>query len=161
MSELRQLNTNDADELRRLLRVCWLDTYTGLLPDSAIQAAITTWQSREAILRGLQNPQTYYAGYFDEGTLAGMVSAGMVDAQTLRIYQLYVLPSNQRRGIGSKLMEAAIKHFRGAKKVVLEVEDGNAKGISFYRKYGFSFLGRSVVEIGRERIPCLVGELNL
>src|SRR5712692_1649580 len=50
--------------------------------------------------------------------------------------------------------------FRG-RKVVLEVEDGNQKGISFYSKYGFTYEGRTVVKIGGEEIPCLLGELHL
>jgi ribosomal protein S18 acetylase RimI-like enzyme len=90
-----------------------------------------------------------------------MVSAGMIDDNTARIFQLYVLPSFQKRGIGSKLMDAAIKHFDRTKKVVLEVEEGNRKGIAFYAKYGFKFPRKTLVKVGNEQIPCLVGELNV
>ncbi len=160
MPELRILLAGDVEELRRLLRTCWLDTYTGLLPDSVIQTAITVWQSKESILTGLQNRQAFYSGYFEGGELVGMVSAGKIDENTVRIFQLYVLPSHQRKGIGSKLMDAAIQHFRGAAKVVLDVEEGNKKGISFYRKYGFTYPRKTVVKVAGEEIPCLFGELH-
>ena len=121
----------------------------------------TVWQSKESLLRGLRNPRAFYSGCFEDGKLVGMVSAGKIDEGILKIFQLYVLPSHQRRGIGSRLMDAAIEHFKGAGKVVLDVEDGNQKGISFYSKYGFTYEGRTVVKIGGEEIPCLLGELHL
>ncbi len=160
MSLPRLLATGDVEKLTLLPRTCWLDTYTGLLPDSVIQTAITVWQSKESILTGLQNPQAFYSGYFEGGELAGMVSAGRIDENTVKIFQLYVLPSHQRKGIGSKLMDAAIQHFRGVAKVVLEVEEGNKKGISFYKKYGFTYPRKTVVKIAGEEIPCLYGELH-
>src|SRR5439155_14507883 len=127
MPEPRLLVKGDVEKLRRLLRTCWLDTYKGILPGSVIQTAITVWQSKESLLRGLQNPQAFYSGCFEDGKLVGMVSAGKIDEGTVKIFQLYVLPSHQRRGIGSRLMDAAIRRFRGAGKVVLEVEDGNQR----------------------------------
>jgi len=131
-----------------------------MLPQSVIQTAINTWQSQENLLRGLMNPRAFYSGWLEDGKLVGMVSAGRTDGNIIKIYQLYVLPSHQRRGIGSKLMNAAIKHF-GARKVVLEVEEGNEKGIAFYRKFGFTYSSKTVVKVDREEIPCLVGELLL
>jgi ribosomal protein S18 acetylase RimI-like enzyme len=156
----RRLTASDVEDLRTLLRLCWLDTYTSLLPESVIQTAINTWQSKESLLGGLQNPRTFYSGWFEDGKLVGMVSAGKTSENTIKVYQLYVLPSHQRRGIGSKLMNSAIEYF-GAKKVVLEVEEGNRKGISFYGKFGFTYPGKTVVKVGEEEIPCLSGELQL
>ena len=92
--------------------------------------------------------------------MVGMVSAGRTDENTIKVYQLYVMPTYQRRGIGSKLMNAAIEYF-GAEKVVLEVEEGNKKGVSFYSKFGFTYPGKTVVKVGDEEIPCLSGELQL
>src|SRR5712692_1649582 len=67
MAELRLIVADDAEKLRQLLRTCWLDTYKGILPDSVIQTAITVWQSKESLLRGLRNPQAFYSGCFEDG----------------------------------------------------------------------------------------------
>src|SRR5438093_7738901 len=136
MPELRFLVASDAEKLRRLLRTCWLDTYKGILPDSVIQTAITVWQSKESLLRGLQNPQAFYSGCFEDGKLVGMVSAGKIDEGTVKIFQLYVLPSHQRRGSGSTHMDAAMRRLSCAGKGVLEVQDGNKKRIHITAKYG-------------------------
>jgi len=159
----RRLSPSDVEELRDLLRTCWIDTYTGLLPESVINTAIREWQSKESLLRGLENPQAYYAGYVVDGVLAGMVSAGKISPDTVKIFQLYVRPGNQRKGIGKELMDGAIRHFASdaVRKVVLDVEKGNRKGVSFYKKYGFAYPREAVIKVGGDEIPCLVGELVL
>ena len=159
--EIRQLRVGDIRRLRELLRSCWLDSYTGLLPDSVIMSAIAQWHSTDRILLGMSTPHSFYAGYFEDEVLLGMVSARLVRGGTVKVFQLYVHPSRQREGIGSKLMGAAIKHYQGLRRVVLEVEEGNTKGISFYRKLGFTYQGMKVVNLNGHEIHCLVGELVL
>jgi ribosomal protein S18 acetylase RimI-like enzyme len=159
----RRLSPSDVEELRDLLRICWIDTYTGILPESVINTAIKDWQNKKSLLRGLENPRAYYAGYFVGGVLAGMVSAGKIAPDAVKIFQLYVRPGNQRKGIGNALMDGAIQHFASdaVRKVVLDVEKGNQKGVSFYKKYGFEYPSETVIEVGGDEIPCLVGELLL
>ena len=159
----RRLLAGDVEELRDLLRICWIDTYTGVLSESVISTAIREWQSRENLLRGLENPRAYYAGYVLDGVLAGMVSAGKIAPDTVKIFQLYVRPGNQRKGIGKELMDGAIRHFASdsVRKVVLDVEKGNRKGVSFYTKYGFQYPGEAAIKVGGDEIPCLIGELLL
>ncbi len=142
-----------------VLRVCWADTYSGILPSSVIRTAIETWHSRNNLTRGIQDSRSYYVGHFDGGLLTGMACAAKIADDTLKVYQLYVLPSFQRSGIGSKLMNAVIRHFNDPGRVTLEVEEGNRKGLAFYRKYGFTFPQTSVMKVGDEEIKCLVGEL--
>jgi ribosomal protein S18 acetylase RimI-like enzyme len=159
----KRLSSSDVKELRDLLRMCWIDTYTGILPESVISTAIREWQSEENLLRGLENQRAYYAGYEEEGELVVMVSAGMVAPDTVKIFQLYVRPGHQRKGIGRTLIKSAIDHFasNAVRKVVLEVEKGNEKGVSFYKKYGFVYPRETVIKVGGSEIPCLVGELVL
>jgi len=159
----RRLSAGDVEELRELLRTCWIDTYTGILPGSVINTAISEWQSEESLLRGLENPRAYYAGYVVEGVLVGMVSAGKVAPDTVKIFQLYVHPGSQRKGIGRALMDGAIRHFASdaVRKVVLDVEKGNQTGVSFYKKYGSGYPRETLIRVGGDEIPCLVGELLL
>jgi len=159
----KRLSHSDVEELRDLLRICWIDTYTGVLPESVINTAIKDWQSRETLLRGLENPRAYYAGYVEDEKLVGMVSAGKIAPETAKIFQLYVRPGNQRKGIGNALVDGAIEHFASddVRKVVLEVEKGNQKGISFYKKYGFAYPRETVIRVDEDEIQCLVGELTL
>ena len=40
----------------------------------------------------MKNRTVFFAGYKEDGKLLGMVRAAMVDGETARIFQLYVLP---------------------------------------------------------------------
>jgi ribosomal protein S18 acetylase RimI-like enzyme len=159
LAEIVRLNENDAEEIHELLRVTWADTYHGILSDSLIGTASSVWHSAETLRRQMRNKEILFAGYGEDGNLLGMVRAAMVDGDTMRIFQLYVLPTSQRSGIGTKLMDHSIAHFPGARKFILDVAKGNEKGLSFYRRYGFVFRSETSMRVGEEEIKNLEGIL--
>ena len=59
-------------------------------------------------------------------------------------------PNYQRMGIGGALMDALLAHYRekGVKGVMLGVDTNNIKGVSFYKKYGFTPLSENGVWLG-------------
>lgn len=74
--------------------------------------------------------------------LAGFVFARSL-AENLEILKLGVLPSCQRRGIGTRLMESAYAEGirRGCSRCFLEVRKSNLKAIQFYYRQGFRVAG--------------------
>lgn len=159
MSVVR-LGEGDAEQVHELLKIAWRDTYAGIFPDSVILLAETTWHSTETLTRQMKNKTVFFAGYKEGGKLLGMARGAMVDGSTARIFQLYVLPSSQRKGIGTLLMDYTRTNFPGAKKLILDVALGNEKGISFYKRYGFSFLRESTLRLGDKEIKQLEGEME-
>ena len=160
MGEIVQLDENDAEELHELLGISWADTYRGILSDSIINTANTVWHSTETLRRQMKNKTILFAGYREDGKLLGMARAAKVESNSVRIFQLYVLPANQRNGIGTRLMDYLATYFPEATRFVLDVSVGNERGISFYEKYGFKFLGTSTLKIGNEEIQNLEGSLE-
>jgi ribosomal protein S18 acetylase RimI-like enzyme len=160
LGEIVLLDEKDAEELHELLRVSWADAYRGILSDSIISTASTVWHSTDTLRRQMKNRVVLFAGYRDDGMLLGMVRAAKVEEGIVRIFQLYVLPTNQRRGIGTKLMDYATAYFPEAAKFVLDVSVGNERGISFYEKYGFKFAGVSTLKVEKEEIQNLEGSLE-
>ena len=62
------------------------------------------------------------------------------------LLRLYILPRWQRRGIGSRLLDAVIQAYPGSTALRLSVEADNLKGVSFYRRHGFELRGEQVEE---------------
>lgn len=60
-----------------------------------------------------------------------------------------ILDGYQRMGIGTRLMDALTAHLRskGVAGVMLTVDADNEKGVSFYKKYGFTPLGELYGEL--------------
>ncbi|MCL2508898.1 MAG: GNAT family N-acetyltransferase [Oscillospiraceae bacterium] len=63
-----------------------------------------------------------------------------------------ILPAYQRQGVGGRLVDTLVAHLKAKKikGVMLIVGSKNIKGCSFYRKYGFSEIGKigSGIEFG-------------
>ena len=68
----------------------------------------------------------------------------------IQLRQIYVLPEFHGSGVANQLMAAAFGHARMHLHDViwLGVSEHNARGISFYRKHGFSSLGLHQVGVG-------------
>ena len=60
-----------------------------------------------------------------------------------------ILPEYQRKGIGTMLMDALVKHLRdkGIHGLMLSVAADNVKGRQFYNKYGFRVLEETPHEV--------------
>lgn len=68
----------------------------------------------------------------------------------IQLWQIYVLPEFHGAGAANQLMAAAFGHARRHlhDAIWLGVSEHNARGISFYRKHGFSSLGLHQVGVG-------------
>jgi ribosomal protein S18 acetylase RimI-like enzyme len=160
VGEIVRLDESDAEEVHELLRVAWMDTYKGILTEQIITAASTVWHSADTLRRQMKNKDVVFAGYMEEGRLLGMARAARTDGETVQVFQLYVLPSSQRKGIGTLLMDYILALFPDSRKFVLGVAKENGKGIAFYRKYGFKFIGETTLNVGVGEIRELNGSLE-
>ena len=77
------------------------------------------------------------------GEMSGVL-IGRTAADEFEILNLAVLRANRRRGIASRLLDAALRWSRGAgsKRVLLEVRATNEAAILFYVRFGFTACGR-------------------
>jgi ribosomal-protein-alanine acetyltransferase len=77
------------------------------------------------------------------GEMSGFL-VGRKAADEFEILNLAVLQANRRRGIASRLLDAALRWSRGAgiKRVLLEVRASNDAAIRLYVRHGFATCGR-------------------
>lgn len=69
-----------------------------------------------------------------------------------RMEMLFVDPGHHRRGIGRKLLEAALDKQPGLR---LDVNEQNPGALAFYKKCGFEVIGRSPVDGEGKPYPLL------
>ena len=65
---------------------------------------------------------------------------GIVSVYNSMIENLYVLPEEQHKGYGTKLLKFAMQHCEGIP--TLWILDNNKKAYSLYSKYGFLITGK-------------------
>ena len=84
------------------------------------------------------------------------VDVGILTVETtpeaLTIFQLFILPEHQGKGIGSRCMEHLIEEARQLGiPLRLQVIYGNDRALSFYRRHGFQHVGETETHIQLER----------
>jgi tRNA(adenine34) deaminase len=85
----------------------------------------------------LQNCGEQFIACFEEDRLVGAVSYKLIDnLSTLDIHRMMVHPDRFRRGIASKLLEAALA-IPGIRKALVSTGTLNTPAVALYERYGF------------------------
>lgn len=86
-----------------------------------------------------------------EGHDVGVLSAETTP-DAMKVFQLFILPEHQGRGIGSCVMEHLIREAAQLRLPLrLQVINGNDRALYFYKRHGFQQVGRTETHIQLER----------
>lgn len=162
MVTIQRANVKEAQEIRQVLSETWIDTYGSFLSQDTIQKVTTIWHNPELLASQVRNPGVFFGVAKDKGNaILGLVTARKQGDHTVVIDRLYVSPQYQRKGIGSKLLEESIVAFPGIRSLLLEVEEQNKKGLSFYQKHGFKEISRKEERVEGEILMVIEMEKQL
>lgn len=126
-------------------------------PDDLIKH-LDAFFSKKAIQREIQLPGRYYLIASNEGELAGFVKIRentrpkeVPATRALELQQVYVMPDQQRYGIGGRLIEAAARCARdkAADGIWLSVWEDAPWAVNCYHKYGFEEVGLTEFRLGQ------------
>lgn len=113
----------------------WHDTYPGLVSQEYLEKLTPevcekmAFDWSDGILIAKDRERVIgFVGYSDQ-------SRDLPDCG--EIFALYVLREERGKGIGCRLLEAALERLNGHERVCLWVVKGNERAIRFYRKHGF------------------------
>ncbi|MGC3955856.1 MAG: GNAT family N-acetyltransferase [Propionicimonas sp.] len=100
--------------------------------------------SREAWQAELDNPDRLVLVRHDLRDLAIGVATFSLAADMADLLRVIVAPEARGRGIGGSLVRAGMDWAKavGARRMLLEVEPGNASAVRTYQKLGFATLDR-------------------
>lgn len=157
---VRTASSRDIPAIRALLVETSHDTYDAIYGKDRVTQITDAWHSTASLDEQLARPHSEFLVADDGSMIGGMAFATAEDeGKTLVLHQLYVAPSCQGQGIGGLLLDEVESCFPEAGTVRLEVEERNARAVSYYLSQGFS----QVRKIDRELVggaaePALVLE---
>lgn len=143
---VRTAGVRDTPALQALLLETWHATYDALYGADVVAALTSRWHSEAALAAMLERERSDYLVADDGERLCGCAYAAATgeDGRVVTLFQLYVLPLHQGRGIGGMLLEEIEQSFFESELLRLEVEEQNSRAIAFYRTQGYAEIGREV-----------------
>lgn len=142
MLTFRDAEASDAGLISHIFSTSWRKTYQELispdylrrLPDDYWVPSVRSW---------LESGQLYGLIVMEDGRPVGCVIYGRGRDSGYEdwgeIVSLYLLPDVLRRGVGSALLQEALRLLRedGYPRIYLWAIDGNHMADSFYKRHGF------------------------
>jgi ribosomal protein S18 acetylase RimI-like enzyme len=153
--KIRPATLDDISNVRNLLVASWHDTYDSLLGVERVTEMTNQWHAMDVLAAQAVRPNTSFLVALQNDLVVGHAFAVEQDEHVLLLSRLYILPTQQRQGIGEGLLRAAMQRHPGTKRVQLVVEARNTKALAFYRQHGFVVTG----EIEEEEPPPLRMEM--
>jgi GNAT superfamily N-acetyltransferase len=149
---VRPAATADVSALAEIRNASWRSAYVGILPDSELRR-MTDRRSQLLIHETLRRRGSFALLVEDAAGPFGYTLAGPQPRRILpfrgEVYELYLHPSRQRRGAGTRLLTSTLWELstRGLTPAMLWVLERN-DARHFYAGCGGRMAGRSPVEIG-------------
>lgn len=162
MVTVQRARVEEVPEIKQVLTETWVDTYGTFLSQDTIQKVTTVWHDPQLLASQVEDPEVFFGVAKDEGnTILGLVTVRRLGDDAAAMSRLYVSPQYQRKGIGSRLLQASMVAFPGTRRLLLEVEEQNQKGLSFCRKQGFQEISRKEETVEGETLKVVEMERQL
>ena len=151
--EVWDMSVRDLRAVREVARITWAETYRGIIPDDERTNFVERAYSEESLKHRIE------VGMFLVAVLGGEV-VGFADFDPdpgkpgeVELAAIYVLPTMQGRGVGTRLLEAGIGRFASAESLTLRVARDNLGGRRFYEARGFYSVGEHVWRTAGGGVP--------
>lgn len=157
--ELKSCTANDVEELQKLARAAFHQTFAAQNPAKDMQHYLEHDYSLPVLTDELKDPNALVLFLYYDGKLAGYTKLNVGSAQTepmgddtLEVQRIYLLKDFHRLGLGTKMIKYAIKVAQNKHKhaIWLGVWDQNERAKKFYQAMGFKPVGTHKFKLGRQ-----------
>lgn len=137
--EIIKATEKDIPVIHELAEEIWWPTYRPILSDEQISFMLKNIYSLDALREQMENDVQFILVKRDEADVA--FAGYSLEGGLLKIHKIYILPSEQGKGTGKKLLEylneIALKS--GITQLELNVNRANP-ALGFYQKVGFEII---------------------
>jgi L-amino acid N-acyltransferase YncA len=152
---IRPAQASDAPGIARVHVDAWRSTYRGIVPDAFLYGLQTAPRERfwHATVSNPDTPNRVFVAQDAGGALVGFAAGGPAREERPpyggELYAIYLLATQQRRGLGRRLTLAVARQLlaAGHSAMLVWVLAGNPSR-GFYAALGGQLVGSKVVEIG-------------
>ena len=134
---IRRITADELPIVQAIANETWPTAFAGVIERHKIEMMLEDIYDLDKLRNDMDALGHVYWIARHHGEDAGFISSFKDDDVTW-IKKLYILPSKQGLGIGRTLIGTARDHFAPQRALSLNVNNGNARAISFYKKYGFT-----------------------
>ncbi len=151
MIAINLLSKNEMVVVREIAQITWPITYREILSSEQLDYMFEWMYNLETLQNQVEEGQLFYV-LKENGKPLGFIGLELLTTKKneIKIQKIYVLPYNQGKGVGRKLIEKAIEIAQesGIENVILNVNRFN-KAVSFYQKIGFKITSEVNIDIGK------------
>jgi len=161
---IKKASPSDVLEIKQLLVYVWEITFHSLLSPYTIKKVTSVCYDEALLAAQINDPSiTFLVAVDESGKILGAANAREDEDRVVILNRLYVHPSCQKNGVGTKLLNEIVKGFPIAEKILLEVVANNIDSINFYLNYGFQITGLNIntvenvtlhVKVLQKRLKC-------
>lgn len=131
-----EMNEKNIMEAAECYSNSWKSTHSALFSEEFVNAF--TAEKVMGILKKDEASDRITFIAYDKNTAIGLVT---IDKNLCEMTHLYVKPDRVRQGVGTKLMEFAIKQLTSINRVYVTVISENHDAVDFFEHYSFEFTG--------------------
>lgn len=152
---------NDVFGIRNVQKITWIDTYPHAKLGITKQDVESEF-SKDDAKEGIRKIEEWKKEYTDLNQHRWVVKIGSEiigfcvvrkEAKLNRIFAIYILPSFQGKGLGSKLLEKALNWLGKDNDIYVNLASYNLQALKFYQTFGFVKTGKNVHSKGVEPLP--------
>lgn len=136
---IRIASEEDLETIHQLAHEIWWPTYQNFLPSEQISFMLNQMYSVDALKQQNQNSIKFLLAEREDKPIA-FAGFSLEDEQEkiFKLHKIYVLPLEQGKGTGKKLIEYIINLCKSDEGKILELNvNRNNPALGFYKKLGF------------------------
>ena len=148
--EIRLLQKDELFLTRNLAEKIWPSAYGTILSKEQLSYMLNWMYSIETLEKSFDKGNEFYCAFHNNHEIGFFeLEFSNEYPNTVQLQKIYVLPSEQNKGIGKNFLQLALLRAknRGASNVILQVNRAN-KAVGFYLKNNFSIITEEDFPIG-------------
>jgi len=150
--EIRLLQKHELSLTQNLAEKIWPLAYGTILSKEQLSYMLNWMYSIETLEKSFDKGNEFYCA-FDNDLPLGFLELEFLneEADSVKLQKIYVLPSEQNKGIGKNFLQLALLRAknRGARNVILQVNRAN-KAVQFYLNNNFCIISKEDFPIGND-----------